>query len=163
MEGQKFEVDNVELKSPVSGTVTSLAVFTQGGVVQPGFKLMEIVPTDDPMVVEGNLAVNLVDRVHPGLKTELIFSAFNANRTPHIPGEVEQVAADRSLDERTGAPYYKVRVKVTPEGQKMLAQHKLDVRPGMPVELFVKTGERTPLNYLFKPIFDRAKSSMAEE
>ena len=77
--------------------------------------------------------------------------------------EVEQVAADRSLDERTGAPYYKVRVKVTPEGQKMLAQHKLDVRPGMPVELFVKTGERTPLNYLFKPIFDRAKSSMAEE
>jgi protease secretion system membrane fusion protein len=163
MEGQKFEVDNVELKSPVSGTVTSLAVFTQGGVVQPGFKLMEIVPTDDPMVVEGNLAVNLVDRVHPGLKTELIFSAFNANKTPHIPGEVEQVAADRSLDERTGAPYYKVRVKVTPEGQKMLAQHKLDVRPGMPVELFVKTGERTPLNYLFKPIFDRAKSSMAEE
>jgi len=163
MEGQKFEVDNVELKSPVSGTVTSLAVFTQGGVVQPGFKLMEIVPTDDPMVVEGNLAVNLVDRVHPGLKTELIFSAFNANKTPHIPGEVEQVAADRSLDERTGAPFYKVRVKVTPEGQKMLAQHKLDVRPGMPVELFVKTGERTPLNYLFKPIFDRAKSSMAEE
>jgi len=163
MEGQKFEVDNVELKSPVSGTVTSLAVFTQGGVVQPGFKLMEIVPTDDPMVVEGNLAVNLVDRVHPGLKTELIFSAFNANKTPHIPGEVEQVAADRTLDERTGAPFYKVRVKVTPEGQKMLAQHKLDVRPGMPVELFVKTGERTPLNYLFKPIFDRAKSSMAEE
>jgi protease secretion system membrane fusion protein len=163
MEGLKFEVDNIELKSPVAGTVTALAVFTQGGVVMPGFKLMEIVPTDDPMVVEGNLAVNLVDRVHPGLKTELIFSAFNTNKTPHIPGEVEQVAADRSLDERTGAPYYKVRVRVTPEGQKMLAQHKLDVRPGMPVELFVKTGERTPLNYLLKPIFDRAKSSMAEE
>ncbi|MFC5551301.1 HlyD family type I secretion periplasmic adaptor subunit [Massilia aerilata] len=163
LEGQKFEVDNVEVKSPVGGTVTALAVFTQGGVVQPGFKMMEIVPNDDPMVVEGNLAVNLVDRVHPGLKTELIFSAFNANKTPHIPGEVEQVAADRSLDERTGAPYYKVRVRVTPEGQKMLAQHKLDVRPGMPVELFVKTGERTPLNYLLKPVFDRARSSMAEE
>jgi protease secretion system membrane fusion protein len=163
LEGQKFEVDNVEVKSPVSGTVTSLAVFTQGGVVQPGFKMMEIVPTDDPMVVEGNLAVNLVDRVHPGLKTELIFSAFNANKTPHIPGEVEQVAADRSLDERTGAPYYKVRVRVTPEGQKLIAQHKLDVRPGMPVELFVKTGERTMMNYLLKPIFDRAKSSLTEE
>jgi protease secretion system membrane fusion protein len=163
LEGQKFDVDNIELKAPVSGTVTALAVFTQGGVVQPGFKMMEIVPTDDPMVVEGNLAVNLVDRVHPGLKTELIFSAFNANKTPHIPGEVEQVAADRSLDERTGAPYYKVRVRVTPEGQKLIAQHKLDVRPGMPVELFVKTGERTMMNYLLKPIFDRAKSSLTEE
>lgn len=163
MEGQKFEVDNVEVKSPVAGTVTSLAVFTQGGVVQPGFKMMEIVPTDDPLVVEGNLAVNLIDRVHPGLKTELIFSAFNANKTPHIPGEVEQVAADRSVDERTGAPYYKVRVRVTPEGQKLLAQHKLDVRPGMPVELFVKTGERTLMNYLLKPVFDRAKSSLSEE
>jgi protease secretion system membrane fusion protein len=163
LQGQKFEVDNVEVKSPASGTVTGLAVFTQGGVVQPGFKMMEIVPTDDPMVVEGSLAVNLVDRVHPGLKTELIFSAFNANKTPHIPGEVEQVAADRSVDERTGAPFYKVRVRVTPEGQKMIAQHKMDVRPGMPVELFVKTGERTMMNYLLKPIFDRAKSSMAEE
>jgi protease secretion system membrane fusion protein len=163
LEGQKFEVDNVEVKSPVSGTVTSLAVFTQGGVVQPGFKMMEIVPTNDPLVIEGNLAVNLVDRVHPGLKTELIFSAFNVNKTPHIEGEVEQVAADRSLDERTGAPYYKVRVKVTPAGQKKIAEHHMDVRPGMPVELFVKTGERTLVNYLLKPIFDRARSSLAEE
>lgn len=163
LEGQKFDVDGIEVKSPVDGTVTGLAVFTQGGVVPPGFKLMEVVPTDDPMVVEGNLAVNLVDRVHPGLKTELIFSAFNTNKTPHIPGEVEQVAADRSVEERTGAPYYKVRVRVTPEGQKIIAQHKMDVRPGMPVELFVKTGERTMMNYLLKPIFDRAKSSMAEE
>ena len=163
LEGQKFEVDNVEVKSPVGGTVTSLAVFTQGGVVQPGFKMMEIVPTNDPLVIEGNLAVNLVDRVHPGLKTELIFSAFNVNKTPHIEGEVEQVAADRSIEERSGAPYYKVRVKVTPAGQKKIAEHHMDVRPGMPVELFVKTGERTPLNYLLKPIFDRARSSMAEE
>jgi protease secretion system membrane fusion protein len=163
LQGQKFEVDNVEVKSPVGGTVTGLAVFTQGGVVQPGFKMMEIVPTNDPLVIEGNLAVNLVDRVHPGLKTELIFSAFNVNKTPHIEGEVEQVAADRSVDERTGAPYYKVRVKVTPAGQKKIAEHHMDVRPGMPVELFVKTGERTPINYLLKPIFDRARSSMAEE
>jgi protease secretion system membrane fusion protein len=163
MEGQKYEVDNVEVKAPVSGTVTSLAVYTQGGVVPPGFKMMEIVPTDDPLVVEGQLAVNLVDRVHTGLKTELIFSAFNVNKSPHIEGEVEQIAADRSVDERTGAPYYKVRVRVTPKGQKMLAQHKMDVRPGMPVELFVKTGERTMMNYLLKPVFDRAKSSLSEE
>jgi protease secretion system membrane fusion protein len=163
MTGQKYEVDNIEVKSPVDGTVTALAVFTQGGVVQPGFKMMEIVPTDDPMIVEGQLAVNLIDRVHTGLKTELIFSAFNANKSPHIEGEVEQIAADRTVDERTGQAYYKVRVRVTPKGQKKLVEHKMDVRPGMPVELFVKTGERTMMNYLLKPVFDRAKSSMSEE
>jgi len=163
MEGQKFEVDNVEVRAPVSGTVTALAVFTQGGVVQPGFKMMEIVPTEDPLVVEGNLAVNLVDKIHPGLKTELIFSAFNTNQTPHIEGEVEEIAADRSLDERTGAPYYKVRVRVTSAGQKKIATHHMNIRPGMPVELFVKTGERTMMSYLFKPLVDRAHSAMSEE
>lgn len=163
MEAQKFEVSNVEVRSPVAGTVTALAVFTQGGVVQPGFKMMEVVPTDDPLIVEGNLAVNLVDRVYPGLKTELIFSAFNTNKTPHIEGEVEEVAADRTVDERTGNAFYKVRVRVTPAGQKMIASHNMNVRPGMPVELFVKTGERTMFNYLLKPIFDRAHSAMSEE
>jgi membrane fusion protein, protease secretion system len=163
MTGQKFELDNVEVRSPVNGTVTGLAVFTQGGVVQSGFKMMDIVPTDDLLIIEGNLAVNLIDRVHPGLKTELIFSAFNVNKTPHIEGEVEEVAADRTVDERTGNPYYKVRVRVTPEGQKKIAANHMNIRPGMPAELFVKTGERTMMNYLLKPIFDRAHSAMAEE
>jgi len=163
MEGQRFELDNVEVKSPVNGTVTSLAVFTQGGVVQPGFKMLEVVPTDDPLIVEGQLATNLVDKVHPGLKTELIFSAFNTNKTPHIEGEVEEIAADRIVDERTGAPYYKVRVRVTPAGQKKIAASHMNVRPGMPVELFVKTGERTMMNYLFKPVLDRAHSALSEE
>ena len=163
LQAQKFELSNVEVKSPADGTVVNLAVFTPGGVVPPGFKMMDIVPSNDPLVVEGQLPVNLVDRVHPGLKTDLIFSAFNANRTPHIEGEVEQVAADRTVDERTGAPYYKVRVKVTPKGAQMVAEHKLAIRPGMPVELFVKTGERTMMNYLLKPVMDRARSSLAEE
>lgn len=163
MQGQQYEVDNVEVKAPVDGTVTALAVFTQGGVVPPGFKMMEIVPTDDPLVVEGQLAVNLVDRVHVGLKTELIFSAFNVNKTPHIEGEVEEIAADRSIEERTGAPYYKVRVRVTQAGQKQIAANHMNVRPGMPVELFVKTGERSLFNYLLKPVFDRAHSALAEE
>jgi protease secretion system membrane fusion protein len=163
LQAQKFELSNVEVKSPADGIVVNLAVFTPGGVVPPGFKMMDIVPSNDPLVVEGQLPVNLVDRVHPGLKTDLIFSAFNANRTPHIEGEVEQVAADRTVDERTGMPYYKVRVKVTQKGAKMVAEHKLAIRPGMPVELFVKTGERTMMNYLLKPVMDRARSSLSEE
>ncbi|HWJ95475.1 MAG TPA: HlyD family type I secretion periplasmic adaptor subunit [Telluria sp.] len=162
-EAQKFELSNVEVKAPASGTVVGLAVFTQGGVVGPGARLMDIVPSDDPLIVEGALPVNLIDKVHPGLKTELMFSAFNTNRTPHIDGEVEQVAADRTVDEKSGAAFYKVRVRVTPEGAKQIAAHHLNIIPGMPVELFVKTGERTMMNYLLKPVFDRAKSSMSED
>ncbi|HEX8787693.1 MAG TPA: HlyD family type I secretion periplasmic adaptor subunit [Telluria sp.] len=163
LQAQKFELSNVEVRAPADGTVVNLAVFTPGGVIPPGFKLMDIVPSKDPLVVEGQLAVNLVDKVHRGLPVDLQFSAFNANRTPHIPGQVEEVAADRTVDERTGNPYYKVRVKVTPEGAKLIAQHKLAIRPGMPVSMFVKTGERTMMNYLLKPIYDRAGSALSEE
>jgi protease secretion system membrane fusion protein len=161
MTALEFDVANTEVKAPVDGTVVGLAVFTRGGVVPAGFKLMDIVPQDDALVVEGQLAVNLVDKVHKGLPVELIFSAFNANKTPHIPGVVMSVSADRLVDEHSGQPFYRVRAKVTPEGAKMAA--KLDIRPGMPVEMFVKTGERTMMSYLLKPIFDRAKTSMTEE
>ena len=163
LQAQKFELSNVEVKAPAAGTVVGLAVFTPGGVVPAGFRMMDIVPSGDALVVEGQLPVNLVDRVHPGLKTELIFSAFNANRTPHIDGVVEQVAADRTVDERSGTAFYKVRVKVTPKGARMVAEHRMDIRPGMPVELFVKTGERTMMNYLLKPVLDRARSALSEE
>ncbi|XLZ69835.1 HlyD family type I secretion periplasmic adaptor subunit [Massilia sp. SR12] len=160
---QSMQVANTEVKAPADGVVVGSTVFTRGGVVAPGAHLMEIVPTQDALIVEGELPTHLVDKVHPGLKVELIFSAFNTNQTPHIPGEVVTVAADRAVDEKTGMPYYKVRARVSPEGTKMIAAHKLDVKSGMPVELFVKTGERTMMSYLLKPIIDRAHSSMSED
>ena len=158
-----YELRNVEVTAPVAGVVVGLAVFTDGGVVQPGFRMMDIVPTGDALVVEGQLAVNLVDKVHVGLPVELIFSAFNTNKTPHLPGTVINVSADRAIDEHTGMPYYKVRAAVTPEGQKEIARKKLVVQPGMPVDLFIKTGERSMMSYLLKPLTDRAKTSMSEE
>jgi protease secretion system membrane fusion protein len=158
-----YDLGNNEVKAPVDGTIVALNVFTRGGVVAPGFRMMDIVPSDDPLVVEGQLPVNLIDKIHPGLEVELIFSAFNTNKTPHIPGVVTQVSADRMVDERTGAPYYKMKAKVSPAGLKLIAGKKLDIRPGMPVDLFIKTGERTMMSYLLKPIFDRAKTSMTEE
>ena len=161
--GQDFELANSEVKSPAAGTVVGLSVFTPGGVITPGFRLMDVVPSGDAMVVEGQLPVNLIDKVHPGLKVEVMFSAFNSNKTPHIPGEVTTVSADRSVEERTGVPYYKVRVKVTPEGQKLIAEHKLAVQSGMPADMFIKTGERTMMNYLFRPLADRIKTSLTEE
>ncbi len=163
LQAQDFELKSVEVKSPADGTVVGLAVFTNGAVVPSGFKLMDIVPSDDPLVVEGELPVNLVDKVHPGLPVELMFSAFNVAKTPHIEGEVVQVSADRTVDERSGMPYYKVRVKVTPEGAKKVAAHKLNIVSGMPVDLFVKTGERTMMNYLLRPLLDRTQAALSEE
>jgi len=161
LKGQDFELSNVQVKAPVDGTVVAMNVFTHGGVIGPGFRMMDIVPSDDPLIIEGQVPVNLIDKVHAGLKVELIFSAFNQNKTPHVPGSVTQVSADRFTDERTGQPYYKLKAQVAPEGMKIVSQ--LQVRPGMPVEVFVKTGERTMMSYLLKPLFDRAKTSMAEE
>jgi protease secretion system membrane fusion protein len=160
---QQQQVNNATVRAPVEGVVVGSNIFTRGGVVGPGAHLMEIVPTNDALIVEGQLPVNLVDRVHPGLKVELNFSAFNTNRTPHVPGEVVTVAADRTVEERSGAMYYKVRIRVTPEGSKLIAEKKLDIKPGMPVDLFVKTGERTMMSYLLKPLVDRAHSAMSEE
>jgi protease secretion system membrane fusion protein len=163
LQGQQFELQSVEVKAPAAGVVVGLAVFTNGGVVPAGFKLMDIVPSDDGLVVEGQLAVNLVDKVHPGLPVDLMFSAFNANKTPHIEGEVTQVSADRTVDQHSGMPYYTVRVKVTPAGAKKIAEFKMNIIPGMPADLFVKTGERTMMNYLLRPLLDRAHTAMSED
>ena len=163
MKADEFTVRNVELKAPVDGVVMGLNVFTRGGVVPAGFKLMDVVPTGDALVVEGQLPVHLVDKVHPGLPVQLIFAAFNASRTPQIAGEISTVSADRLVDDKTGMPYYRVSARVTPAGLKTIAQNKMEIRPGMPVNLFVKTGERTMMSYLLKPIFDRAHTSMTEE
>lgn len=163
LSGQSYDLASVDVKAPTDGVVVGSSVFTKGGVVAPGFRMMDIVPTDDALVVEGQLPVNLVDRVHAGLPVEMIFSAFNSNRTPHLPGVVTTVSADRTVDEKTGQPYYKVRARVTPEGMKLVREHKLDIQSGMPVEVLVKTGERTMMSYLLKPVFDRAKTALTEE
>ena len=124
---------------------------------------MDIVPSDDALIVEGQLPVNMVDKVHKGLPVDMIFSAFNTNKTPHLPGVVTQVSADRTVDEKTGMAFYKVRAKVTPEGVAIIDKKKLDIQSGMPVEMMVKTGERTMMSYLMKPVFDRAKTSLSED
>lgn len=154
-------VENIDIKAPVSGTVVGLSVFTKGAVVQPGFTLMNIVPKEDSLVVEGRLPVHLIDKVYPDLPVDLMFTAFNKNKTPIIQGIVTQISADRFTDEHTGEPFYTLVSKVAPEELNQIKD--LKIRPGMPVEMFVKTGERTMLNYLLRPILDHLKLSLSEE
>lgn len=147
--------------APISGTVMDLSVFTQGGFVKTGQTLMDIVPADHQLVIEARLAPHLIDKVTPGLPVDLIFSAFNQNTTPKIPGEVTIISADRLIDERTTEPYYQVLINI--KDYTLLADNKNKLKAGMPVDVFIKTGDRSLLNYLFKPVLDRLHTSLTEE
>lgn len=159
----EYGLANTELKSPVNGQVVNLAIFTQGGVVSAGAKLMEIIPLNESLLVEAQLPVHLIDKAHAGESVELLFTAFNQNRTPHVPATLVTVGADRIIEERSGMPYYKVIASVSPKGIAILDRLNLQARPGMPVEMFIRTGERTMMSYFLKPIIDRSHSAFREE
>jgi len=157
----RFELQHSEISAPAEGIAVNLGVHTEGAVVRAGETLLEIVPQGERLEVEGHLPVNLVDKVGTALPVDILFTAFNQNRTPRVSGEVSLISADQLLDEKTGAPYYVLRSSVSD-----LALEKLNglvIRPGMPAEMFVRTGERSLLNYLFKPLMDRAGSALTEE
>ncbi|MCW2294964.1 protease secretion system membrane fusion protein [Pseudomonas sp. BIGb0408] len=156
-----FELAHSEVRAPAAGTVVGLDVFTEGGVISPGQMLMEIVPQDAPLLVDARAPVELVDKLQPGLDVELLFVAFNQSRTPRVNGKVTLVSADRLLDGKTDQPYYRLRVQVDEDGLRQLQGQQ--IRPGMPVEAFVRTGERSLLNYLFKPLTDRTHMALVEE
>jgi protease secretion system membrane fusion protein len=156
----RFELQQTEVKAPVSGYVAGLKVFTEGGVISPAELLMYIVPSTNSLEVEGQLPVNLIDKVHDGLPVEMLFTAFNQSKTPRISGQVSMVTADRLIDEQNRQPYYGLRAQVDAEGMAKLAG--LQIRPGMSVEVFVRTGERSLLSYLFKPLLDRAHVALTE-
>ncbi|GKW33980.1 hypothetical protein PEC730217_27600 [Pectobacterium carotovorum subsp. carotovorum] len=112
-------------------------------------------------MIDAQLPIELVDRVSNGLPVELLFSAFNQSTTPRISGVVALIGADQLVEQQTGKPYYALRIHVDEQGKQQLAG--LDVRPGMPVEAFIRTGERSLLNYLFKPLSDRLHLALTEE
>ncbi|CAM8634500.1 AcrA Membrane-fusion protein [Comamonadaceae bacterium] len=160
MRGLEFEVNNAEIRAPVSGTVMSLAVHTVGGVVSNGMPLMEIFPKDDVLRIETPLATNLIDKVKTGMEVSILFSALNQSTTPRIEGRVVQIAADAATDSRQNANYFKLVVEVTPDGMQKL-QHQ-EVKAGMPADVFIKTGERTFMSYLLKPLTDRMHRALIE-
>ncbi|MBN3161838.1 HlyD family type I secretion periplasmic adaptor subunit [Pectobacterium brasiliense] len=157
----EYELQHTHIRAPASGTVVGLAMHTEGGVVNSGQMLMEIVPEGQPLLIDAQLPIELVDRVNNGLPVELLFSAFNQSTTPRISGVVALIGADQLVEQQTGKPYYALRIHVDEQGKQQLAG--LDVRPGMPVQAFIRTGERSLLNYLFKPLSDRLHLALTEE
>lgn len=153
--------DRLALRAPVSGTVVDLAFHTVGGVVKPGDRIMDIVPDTDDLIVEAQLAPQYVDRVHAGFPADVHFNASmnHANR-PVIAGKVALVSADVLTDARTGASYYAMRVAVSREELQKLG--RLQLQPGMQSTVIVKTGERSLLVYLTRPLLQRFTGALGE-
>jgi protease secretion system membrane fusion protein len=156
-----FDLAGAQITSPADGVVMGLAVHTVGGVVAAGSAMMEVVPENESLKVEAQVPPHLIDKVKPGLEVDLLFTALNQANTPHVQGRVLNVSADVLAEPRqNNQPYFKVMVEVTPAGMEKLRSH--EIRAGMPAEVFIRTGERTAMNYLLKPLTDRMNRALTE-
>jgi HlyD family secretion protein len=148
------QLKRIDIRAPQDGVVHQLAVHTVGGVVTGGEAMMLIVPESDVLTVEAKIAPHEIDQVRLGQPATLRFSAFNQGTTPELNGVVDRIAADLSTNQRTGAAYYTARIRL-PESE-IERLRGLRLVPGMPVETFIKTGDRTILSYVIKPLSDQA-------
>jgi HlyD family secretion protein len=135
-------------------------VHTVGGVVAPGDTLMLLVPEGDELVLQAQVAPHDIDQIRTGQAAHVRFPAFDARTTPEIGAEVDQVAADTSRAGAESPPFYGVRLRIPREQLEKLGQYRL--RPGMPAEAFIETGERSPLSYFLKPLTDQIAHTFRE-
>ncbi|MCR9257299.1 MAG: HlyD family type I secretion periplasmic adaptor subunit [Alphaproteobacteria bacterium] len=154
-------VRRTEVVAPQTGTVLGLKVFTQGAVIRPGDPLLDIVPDDQPLVIQAQIEPQDADVVFPGLQAEVRFSALNQRTTPIVFGEVKRISADAFTDQNTGRSFYRAKVEVRESEMAKLAEFTLT--PGMPAEVIIKTGNRTALDYFVKPLTDRLVRAFREE
>ena len=159
--GTLDDLERVVLRAPVAGTVVGVTVFTVGGVIQPGQKLMDIVPKGQELVVEAQIPTHLIDSVRTGLTADVRFTALDRTVAPSVEGKLIYVSADRVTEpNKPEVTYYIGRVSIPPESMLKLKDHVL--QPGMPAEVVIKTRERSLLGYLVKPLLNRMHSAFTE-
>jgi epimerase transport system membrane fusion protein len=157
----KDKVVRIDIKAPVSGRVMGMDMHTLGGVILPGHPILDIVPQKEELVVDAQVSPLDIDRVRVGLIAEVRFTAFTQALTPVIEGKVIVLSADRLVEEKTGTAYYQAEIELTPESYQKMSQ--LELIPGMPVEVLIKTGERTVFEYLTKPISNAFARAFIED
>jgi HlyD family secretion protein len=155
------QLRRIDIRAPQDGVVEQSTVHTVGGVITAGDTIMLIVPQTDDLQVEAKVNPHDIDKLQVGQKTLLRLSAFNQRTTPELNGVVSRVSPDVTTEQRTGQSYYTIRVAMPPEEIARLGDVKLI--PGMPVEAFVQTGDRTMLSYLMKPLHDQLMRAFREK
>jgi protease secretion system membrane fusion protein len=156
------DLGRTEIKSPATGQVVGIAIQTVGAVLQPGQKLLDIVPNNQILILEARIPPHLIDKIQTGLTTDIRFNTFAHSPQLVVQGKVLSVSGDLLSD--PSAPqffYFLARVQVTPEGMKTLGNRQM--QPGMPAEIVIKTGERSMLTYLLHPLTKRMAASLKEE
>lgn len=142
------------IKAPVSGKVHELEVFNSGGVVRPGETVMKIVPQDQGVILSAKVKPVDIDQIFIGQNVRLRFDAFDINNTPELNGNITHIAADMSVDEHTGLPYFSASIEIDPDEVSSLGE--IDIVTGMPVTAMITTQSRTLFSYLTKPLSDHA-------
>jgi HlyD family type I secretion membrane fusion protein len=143
-------LDRIEIRSPYTGRVVGLSVFSVGGVINRGDKIMDVVPDRESLVVEAQVAVEDISQVHPDMRAEVHLTAYKQRTTPIVHGDVIQVSADRLTDSKTNNPYFVALVRVDDDELADLPHIRL--YPGMPATVMIPTVERTALDYLVGPL-----------
>jgi HlyD family secretion protein len=153
-------LERIEMRAPTSGVIHQLNAHTIGGVIRAGDAVMEVVPDSDDLQIEAKLQPNDIDQVRKGQQAFVRFSAFNQRVTPQLIGQVSYVSPDTTRDQQTSTSYFTVRIMLPEEERRRLAG--LQLSSGMPAEVFMQTGSRTMLSYLFKPILDQFQRAFVE-
>lgn len=155
------ELKRIDIRAPQAGIVHQSIAHTVGGVINAGETIMVIVPKAENLKVEAKVAPQDIDQLHIGQTAMLRFSAFNQRTTPEITGAISRISADITTEERTGQSYYTVRIAMADEEVSRLG--KVALQPGMPVEAFIKTGDRKVISYLVKPLSDQITRAFREQ
>lgn len=155
------KVQRSVIVAPVKGMILGMSAHTQGGVIGAGQAVLDIVPEDEELIIDVQVAPLDIDRIQIGTSAEVRFSAFNSNTTPVMIGKVQTISADSLQDQVTNMQYYQVKIELTPESYMRLGG--LVLIPGMPAEVFINTGKRTLFEYLMQPLSDAFARSFIEE
>jgi HlyD family secretion protein len=150
-----------EVVSPQDGIVTDIRTVTPGGVIGAGQPLMDIVPTDDELIIETHIAPSDVESVRVGLPARVRLSSYNRSLAPTVEGTISYVAADMMTDQRTGTPYFMARLRLSRESLEKWPEARL--YPGMPAEVMIVTGERRAIDYFISPLTERMRRAFHEK
>ena len=155
------KIAEASITAPVAGVVYNSTIFAERAVITPAEPIMYIIPQDRPLRVSARLSATSIDQTYPGQKVTLRFPAFNSRTTPELSGHVTRLSADSFTDDRTGTTYYRLEIEID-SNQPVESGEPLPLVPGMPVEVFIRTEDRSPISYLVKPMTDFFSRSLRE-
>lgn len=154
------QLERVDILAPTDGIIHEMQVYTVGGVVPPEATIVQIIPQSDGVEFELRIDPKTIDQIFVGQKAKVSFPAFDMRIIPEIFGTLSEVPPSSVTDPTTGKSYYRVGLSVPPEGLALLGN--VDLIPGMPIEAFLETGERSVLSYLTKPLMDQLSRAFRE-